>query len=229
MRALSIKQPFAELIARGEKTIEYRTWKVKPFGDLLVVASKTFHHSVDPNEWDSEELVFGKSVCVVDFHKLTGVEGDYRWHFRDPRRVHPVDVKGYAALYTVDDARIRYVAEGAPRDLARASKLALVADHDHKRRRPYEAALTKAGFEVLTCDDGADAWKLARTKQPWLLVTHFSLASVSGLELYERVRRSKALRSTRVYVVGDRKLLVGVEPRAVLQSAKDLVPALGAD
>ncbi|MBK6692827.1 MAG: ASCH domain-containing protein [Myxococcales bacterium] len=41
MRALSVKQPWAELIAAGKKKIEYRTWSVDLRGELLIVASKS--------------------------------------------------------------------------------------------------------------------------------------------------------------------------------------------
>jgi hypothetical protein len=34
MRALSVKQPWAELIARGEKKKEFRTWSRSCFGEL---------------------------------------------------------------------------------------------------------------------------------------------------------------------------------------------------
>jgi len=38
MHALSVKQSFASLIARGRKTKETRTWKTKYRGDLLICA-----------------------------------------------------------------------------------------------------------------------------------------------------------------------------------------------
>lgn len=40
MKALSVKQPWANLIASGEKTIETRTWGTAYRGDLLIVSSK---------------------------------------------------------------------------------------------------------------------------------------------------------------------------------------------
>ena len=38
MKALSIKQPFAELILQGKKTIELRKWNTKFRGDFLIHA-----------------------------------------------------------------------------------------------------------------------------------------------------------------------------------------------
>lgn len=40
MKVLTIKQPFATLIAEGYKTYEFRTWKTKYRGELLIHAGK---------------------------------------------------------------------------------------------------------------------------------------------------------------------------------------------
>ena len=40
MKALSLKQPFAELVVSGKKTIELRTWNTKFRGEFLIHASK---------------------------------------------------------------------------------------------------------------------------------------------------------------------------------------------
>jgi len=40
MKTLSLKQPFAELVVSGKKTIELRNWNTKFRGDFLIHASK---------------------------------------------------------------------------------------------------------------------------------------------------------------------------------------------
>ena len=40
MKCLSLKQPFADLLALGEKTIELRKWNTKLRGEFLIHASK---------------------------------------------------------------------------------------------------------------------------------------------------------------------------------------------
>lgn len=107
MYALSVKQPWAELIARGDKRIEYRSWTTKHRGDLLIVASKTPDEDGFADEdVDPDAVIYGAAVCVVQLTKVTGADGDYRWHVAKPRRVKPIPIRGYAALYTVPDARL---------------------------------------------------------------------------------------------------------------------------
>lgn len=57
MRAISLHQPWASLIARGLKTIETRRWPTKFRGDLLIVSTKK--PIVD-------DLPCGQALCVVE-------------------------------------------------------------------------------------------------------------------------------------------------------------------
>jgi len=108
MLALSVKQPWAELIACGKKKKEFRSWSRACFGELLIVASKSVNaEDIADEGLDVASLVFGRAVCVVDFYKVTGDDGDYAWHLRNPRRVEPIEVRGSASLYRVPDERIR--------------------------------------------------------------------------------------------------------------------------
>ena len=45
MKVLTIKEPFASLIANGLKEYEFRTWKTNYRGEVLIHASK----SIDKN------------------------------------------------------------------------------------------------------------------------------------------------------------------------------------
>jgi len=49
MKALSIRQPWADLIARGIKDVENRTWSTKVRGIILIHAGKRFDH--EGYEW----------------------------------------------------------------------------------------------------------------------------------------------------------------------------------
>lgn len=129
MYALSVKQPYAEEIASGRKRIEYRTWKTNHRGPLLIVASKGA-------EEGGADLPRGVAICVVDVVKVTGEDGDYKWHLGKPRRVHPVQVTGYAALYTVPDQRVVLASsDAAPVIFALPPKKASAARTRPKRTR----------------------------------------------------------------------------------------------
>lgn len=129
MRALSVRQPWAELIAIGKKKIEFRSWSLNFRGDLLIVASASRHDEDCADvRLDADRLVYGAAVCLAELWKVTGTEGDYRWHLRDPRRVVPVPVKGYASIYNVDDRLIR------PTKLVVAQKSASARSGGTKKR-----------------------------------------------------------------------------------------------
>ena len=57
MKALSLKQPFAELVVSGKKTIELRKWNTKFRGRFLVHASKV------PDRKFMGKFGFGKLPC----------------------------------------------------------------------------------------------------------------------------------------------------------------------
>jgi len=130
MKALSVRQPYAELIARGVKTIEVRTWRTDYRGPLLIVSS------AGAPAWDDSEHQIGMldadcprgvAVCVVDLADIHAVDAfksyrqtsiqaccapsqsDLAWCLTSPRRVEPVPIKGRLRLYDVDDTLVRLV------------------------------------------------------------------------------------------------------------------------
>ncbi len=106
MKALSVKQPWASMIARGEKTIETRTWRTPHRSDLLIVASKT------PTIGD---LPTAGAVCVVkviDCRLMTKKDETkaccelypraWAWVLDDIRPVKYFYVLGRQGLYEVE-------------------------------------------------------------------------------------------------------------------------------
>lgn len=105
MKALSVKQPWAELIARGEKTIETRGKATRHRGPLLIVSCRS------PNVW-----VTGCAIAVVDLvdcRPMTRADegaalcgrwtGAKAWVLENPRRVEPpLPIKGQQGIYNVD-------------------------------------------------------------------------------------------------------------------------------
>lgn len=104
MKAISIKQPWVNLIARGQKTIETRSWRTNYRGDILIVASKSpaippFGVSVAIAEIaDCRPMVKGdeQAACCDLF------DGAYAWELRNVRLVEHVPIRGMPGLYEVD-------------------------------------------------------------------------------------------------------------------------------
>ena len=111
MKALSIKQPGANLIASGRKTVEVRSWATRHRGPVLVVSS--LRPNVPPA---------GCAVAVadlVDCRLMTeddaeaacspALPGAYAWVLEHIRPLQPFPVAGRLGLYEVviDDALLR--------------------------------------------------------------------------------------------------------------------------
>lgn len=104
MKALSVQQPWAELIARGEKTIEVRDKNTRHRGPLLIVSCKS------PKVWTT-----GCAISVVDLVDVRPMvkadegaasckrQADRKaWVLENARRVKPVPVTGKQGVYDVD-------------------------------------------------------------------------------------------------------------------------------
>jgi activating signal cointegrator 1 len=101
MKTLSVKQPWANMIASGQKTIETRTWPTSYRGPLLIVSSK------QPN--------IAPAGCAVALARLTDCRpmirsderaacckvysGAYAWVLDHIQRVKPVAVRGSLGIY----------------------------------------------------------------------------------------------------------------------------------
>ena len=101
VKALSVKQPWPNMIAAGEKTIETRTWVTTSRGPLLIVSSK--RPRIEPA---------GFAVAVAT---LTGCRpmtrkdekaaccrvypSAHAWILADIRKIEPVPVKGSLGIF----------------------------------------------------------------------------------------------------------------------------------
>ena len=110
-RALSVRQPWAGLIASGRKTIETRTWATKYRGELLIVSSK--RPPIEPA---------GCTVALADLVDCRPMSADdeaaaccevypgaFAWVLGNIRTVAPVPVKGALGIFRteVDEADLR--------------------------------------------------------------------------------------------------------------------------
>jgi hypothetical protein len=123
MKALSVKQPWAGLIALGEKTLEVRSWKTSYRGPLVICSSQVpdrkFIEALKLEDMDMEHPLIqnGVALCVVDLiHVREGRKGDskraicdptgfYVWVLANPRLVYKTPVKGRLSLFDVPAPR----------------------------------------------------------------------------------------------------------------------------
>ena len=125
MKALTIIQPYAELIADGEKMVENRTWYTNYRGPLAIHAGKSREGlSGDPGE---ELLIFGAVVAIVDLtaclcldrmglvesweayswvQRHSHTEGPFCWVLESVQRLEkPIAARGQQGLWNWDDPR----------------------------------------------------------------------------------------------------------------------------
>ena len=71
MKCLSLKQPYAELLVAGKKTIEIRTWNTKFRGQLLVHASKKINEEACRRlKIDQAKLVTGAIIGNANLYDV---------------------------------------------------------------------------------------------------------------------------------------------------------------
>ena len=81
MRALSVRQPYADQIMRGTKCIENRSRPTKVRGRIYIYASLT------PAFSNGEDLPHGVIVGTVELFDCRKSPRDYEWNLRNPKRL----------------------------------------------------------------------------------------------------------------------------------------------
>ena len=109
MKCLSLKQPFADLLALGEKTIELRKWNTKFRGKFLIHASKNIDiEACEKLDINIDKLTKGAIIgfaFLYDVKKYSNQEEfskDKQKHFSIISRYFD----GYKYGFLVKDARI---------------------------------------------------------------------------------------------------------------------------
>lgn len=111
MKALSVKQPWANMIAQGDKTIETRTWATDYRGELLIVSSRV--PKIEPA---------GQALAVADLvecRPMTAKDqmdaccdiypGAFAWVLRSVRRVKPFPVRGQLGVFEIQVRNLEFV------------------------------------------------------------------------------------------------------------------------
>jgi activating signal cointegrator 1 len=123
MKALTVREPWATLIARGIKAIENRSWPTDYRGPLAIHAAKTPPTFLREDLEALEEMgvtpadmTYGAVIAVAELvdcipiHKAPAelrndqfAEGPFLWILKDVRRLDtPIPWKGALGLWTID-------------------------------------------------------------------------------------------------------------------------------
>ena len=91
-KCLSLKQPYAQLLVTGRKTIELRTWNTKFRGEFLVHASKKIDvKACERNKIDPNSIVTGAIIGKATVYDVKSYEN--RESLIRDRKKHLADVK----------------------------------------------------------------------------------------------------------------------------------------
>ena len=129
MKVLSIKEPYATLIATGNKLIETRSWKTNYRGELFIHASgKKIDKKVLTNNYIATlikdlKMNYGNIICKANLvdcvymdenflktiksnskeYKLGEYKiGRYAWILKDVELINPIPVKGRLNIWNYD-------------------------------------------------------------------------------------------------------------------------------
>ncbi len=120
MKALSLKQPWAELILQGKKTIELRKWNTNFRGEFLIHAPESIDEE-KMKEYNLKDLprqaIIGK-VKLVDVKEYNNEEeffkdknkhlastmkwGKFGFILEKPERIKPIKYKGSLGFFEAD-------------------------------------------------------------------------------------------------------------------------------
>ena len=100
MKALTICQPYAELIVRGEKRVENRTWPTNHRGHIYIHAGKSrdwIDHGQDDNGHEIDDrysipidrMAFGAIVAIARLVDCVNIERLDRAHPKHVRDTYP--------------------------------------------------------------------------------------------------------------------------------------------
>lgn len=116
MKTLSLKQPFAELVVSGKKTIELRNWNTKFRGKFLIHASK-IPDSKSMKKFGFDKLPVGVIVGEAELKEVKKYEkekehkkdmnkhlansswGKYGFVLENIKRIDPIPAKGMLGFW----------------------------------------------------------------------------------------------------------------------------------
>jgi hypothetical protein len=109
MKSLSLKQPFADLLSFGEKTIELRKWNTKFRGKFLIHASKNIDNEACKRlHIDIDKLIKGAIIGSASLYNVKEYKSQEEFN-KDKQKHFSIISKyfdGYKYGFLIKDAKI---------------------------------------------------------------------------------------------------------------------------
>ena len=96
-------------------------------------------------------------------------------------------------------------------------KKVLVVDDEIHIVHVVAIKLRNNGYEVISADNGAEAFELACGDKPDIIVTDFQMPRMTGLELVEKLRQCEQTRDIPVILLTARNFAISEEQQKELQ------------
>lgn len=98
-------------------------------------------------------------------------------------------------------------------------KKVLVVDDEIHIVHVVAIKLRNNGYEVITAENGAEAFELACQENPDIIVTDFQMPVMTGLELVEKLRQCQQTKNIPVILLTARNFAISQEQQEKLQIA----------
>lgn len=93
IRALVVRQPWANQIVTGEKKIEYRSWSTEHRGPLVIIAGRRKHPDC--------RGPYGVTVALVELVDVVEGEECYEWMLGKVLKLGPHEIRGQLGLFEI--------------------------------------------------------------------------------------------------------------------------------
>jgi two-component system alkaline phosphatase synthesis response regulator PhoP len=100
------------------------------------------------------------------------------------------------------------------------NKKVLVADDEIHIVQVVAMKLRNNGFEVVTADNGSDAYKLCCEEKPDIILTDYQMPGLTGIELIEKIRGTSGFENVPVIMLTARGFAVNDQQREKLNIAE---------
>ncbi len=101
-------------------------------------------------------------------------------------------------------------------------KKAVVADDEVHIVQVVAMKLRNNGFDVITAEDGKEAYEICLAEKPDVLITDYQMPQMTGIELIEKIRQNKQFDAMPVIMLTARGFAIDEDLQAKLNISKCL-------